>query len=88
MKVKCLNDNKQYHAHFQPDGESSRVNLVLPDNEESERHYDPAELANVVEMAANKKYLNYSATVWQKVSVGVLGLVIAGELIGLVAMGG
>lgn len=60
----------------------------LPDDDENERYYDPGEMANVVTMPSNKKYFAWSASLMQTIKIGLMALVIAGEVIGLVAMGG
>ncbi len=60
--------------------------LRLPDDDENERCYEPLEFSNVVTMPSNKKYFTWSASTMQKVSIGIMALVIAGELIGLIAL--
>jgi len=84
---KCLNDGKYYHVH--------KANILgeleefkLPDDDDKERYYDPTEFANPVTMPSNKKYFVWSFSTMQKISVGVMALVIVGLIIGLVAMGG
>lgn len=69
------------------DGEGMS-HFELPDDDENERFYDPAEMANVVTMPSNKKYFAWSASLMQTIKIGLMALVIAGEVIGLVAMGG
>lgn len=82
-----LNNNKRYY--FQKhDGNGGFVPFILPDDDASEHYYDPGEFANPVTMPASKKYLNWSATPLQTVSVIVMVVVIVGELIALIAVPG
>jgi len=60
----------------------------LPDDDDTQRYYDPAEFANAVTMPSNKKYFSWSFSTMQKVSIGVMALVLTGEIIGIVAIGG
>lgn len=87
LSQKCLNDGKFYHIHKVNNGEGPE-HFELPDDDENERFYDPTEMANVVTMPSNKKYFAWSATLMQTIKIGLMGLVVAGEIIGLVAMGG
>jgi len=86
QSVKCLNDGKFYHVHIDGDSKEGLKELQLPDDDEKERYYDPAEFANPVTMPSNKKYFTWSASTMQKISVGIMALVIAGEIIGLIAI--
>lgn len=87
LSQKCYNDGKFYHV-LRDDGDGNgRPHFELPDDDENERHYDPTEMANVVTMPSNKKYFTWSATFMQKVSIGIMAIIIAGEIIGVVAMG-
>ena len=86
QSVKCLNDSKFYHVHIDGDSKEGLKELQLPDDDEKERYYDPAEFANPVTMPSNKKYFTWSASTMQKISVGIMALVIAGEIIGLIAI--
>lgn len=82
-----LNDGKYYNIHKTIiEGESEE--FKLPDDDDKERYYDPSEFANPVTMPSNKKYFTWSASLMQKISIGLMAAVIGGELIGLVAMGG
>ena len=83
---KYLNDGKYYHVHEVPEEEIKEFRL--PDDDEKERYYDPGEFANPVTMPSNKRYFTWSASTMQKISVGIMGIIIAAEIIGLVAMGG
>lgn len=84
---KCYNDGKFYHV-LRPNDIGELVEFTLPDDDEGERYYDPTEFANPVTMPSNKKYFTWSASLMQQISVGVMGLVIAGLIIGLIALGG
>ena len=88
LAQKCYNDGKFYHV-LRDEGADNNGHpvFVLPDDDENERHYDPAEMANVVTMPSNKKYFTWSATTMQKISIGIMGIIIAGEIIGVVALG-
>lgn len=87
LRKKCLNDGKLYHVHkYDIDGHKSE--FVLPDDDEGQRHYDPREFANVVTMSSNKKYFAWSGSIVQKVSMAIMGIIIGGEIIGLIAIGG
>jgi len=86
LSQKCLNDGKYYHVHKIDNG--TTVHLELPDDDENERHYDPAEMANVVTMPSNKKYFTWSASLMQTIKIGIMAIVVGAELIGLIAMGG
>ena len=83
---KCLNDSKYYHVHKVMLGEKEEFRL--PDDDESERYYDPGEFANPVTMRSNKQYFNWSASTLQKISVGAMTLIIGAEIIGLIVVGG
>ena len=87
LSQKCYNDGKYYHVLKDGGDNNGTALFELPDDDETQRHYDPTEMANVVTMPSNKKYFTWSATTLQKISIGVMGIVIAGEVIGLVAMG-
>ena len=87
LSQKCYNDGKYYHVHRVNNGEGA-THLDLPDDDENERFYDPTEMANVVTMPSNKKYFTWSASLMQTIKVGLMALVVAGEIIGLIAMGG
>ena len=84
QNFKCLNDNLYYFLHLVR-GDNVQL-LTLPDEDDRQRGYDPAEFANPISMPCSKKYLNWSATLWQTVSVVVLVIVIIGELIALIAI--
>jgi len=97
---KSLNDGKYYHIHkadlptkveflgLSVETESGLEEFKLPDDDEDERYYDPTEFANPVTMVSNKKYFTWSASTMQKISIGIMAIVIAGEVVGLIAIGG
>jgi len=85
---KCFNDGKFYHVLCPGEKEGQFQEFTLPDDDEKERYFDPQEFANPVTMPSNKKYFTWSASTMQKISVGIMALVIVGLIIGLVAMGG
>lgn len=87
LAQKCYNDGKFYHVLRDEGGNNGNSLFVLPDDDENERHYEPTEMANVVTMPSNKKYFTWSATTLQKISIGIMAILIAGEVIGVVAMG-
>ena len=87
LAQKCYNDGKFYHVLRDEGGNNGNALFVLPDDDENERHYEPTEMANVVTMPSNKKYFTWSATTMQKISIGIMAILIAGEVIGVVAMG-
>lgn len=87
LAQKCYNDGKFYHVLRDESDSNGNPLFELPDDDENERHYDPSEMANVVTMPSNKKYFTWSATTMQKISIGIMGIIIAGEVIGVVAMG-
>lgn len=84
LSQKCYNDGKYYHVHKIDKGVMAHFDL--PDDDEKERYYDPMEMANVVSMPSNKKYFAWSATLMQTIKIGLMALVVAGELIGIIAM--
>ena len=84
---KNYNDGQYYHVH-ESDGNGGFREQILPDDDDKERYYDPGEMANVVTMPSNKKYFTWAASTMQKISIGVMAVVIAAELIGLIAIGG
>jgi len=87
---KCLNDGKYYHIHtVTEEGEGGVLSeFQLPDDDDSERYYDPTEFANPVTMPSNKKYFTWSASTMQKISIGLMALLIFGLVIGMIAAGG
>ena len=85
LSQKCYNDGKYYHVHQVNNGEGP-THFELPDDDENERFYDPSEMANVVTMPSNKKYFTWSANLMQTIRVGLMALVVAGLVIGLIAM--
>jgi len=85
LEQKCYNDGKHYHVHRIDNGDIAAL-FELPDDDENERYYDPTEMANVVTMPSNKKYFTWSASLMQKISIGLMAIVIAGEIIGLIAL--
>ncbi len=87
LSQKCYNDNKFYHVHRLKD-DDTHVAWELPDDDESERSYDPHEMANVVTMPSNKKYFTWSSTFMQKVYTGIMVIIILAEIIGLIAVEG
>lgn len=84
---KCYNDGKFYYV-LRGEEASYLEELTLPDEDEKERYYDPQEFANPVTMPSNKKYFTWSASLLQTVSLGIMAIVIAGEIIGLIVLGG
>lgn len=85
---KCYNDNKFYHILRDGKGEKQYQEFTLPDDDDKERYYDPGEFANPVTMPSNKKYFTWSASLMQQVSVGLMAVIIAGLIVGLIALGG
>jgi len=85
---KCLNDGKYYHIHKVTEGQDGEVlsEFVLPDDDETERYYDPTEFANPVTMPSNKKYFTWAASTMQKISLGIMALIIFGLVIGMVVV--
>jgi len=86
LTQKCHNDGKYYYVQ-KVEGEN-KSHFELPDDDENERCYEPTEMANVVTMPSNKKYFTWSSTLMQKIYAGIMTIVIAAEIVGLVAMGG
>jgi len=86
LSQKCYNDGKYYYIHKE-NGQGMEP-FGLPDDDENERYYDPTEMANVVTMPSNKKYFAWSANLMQTIKIGIMALVVGGEIIGLVAIGG
>lgn len=84
---KCYNDGKFYPV-LCPNEVGELVEFTLPDDDEKERYYDPGEFANPVTMPSNKKYFTWSASLMQQVSVGLMAVIIAGLVVGLIALGG
>jgi len=87
QEQKDYNDGKYYFVHKKFEGDGVEE-FTLPDDDDKERYYDPGEFANPITMPSNKKYFTWSASTMQKISVGVMAIVIAGEIIGLIAIGG
>ena len=87
LSQKGLNDHKYYYIH-QEQIKGEREEFKLPDDDENQRFYDPAEFANPITMVSNKKYFTWSASTMQKVSLGIMALIIAGEIIGLITIEG
>lgn len=85
LSQKCYNDGRYYHVHKINNAEGL-THFELPDDDENERFYDPSEMANVVTMPSNKKYFTWSASLMQTIRVGLMALVVAGLIIGLIAM--
>ena len=77
----CHNDGKRYFVLLQKDG-AGYEQLVLPE----QRYYSPAEFANVVTMPNVRRYLSWSNSFVQTVSVVIMGLIIVGEFIALIAI--
>lgn len=84
---KCYNDGKFYPV-LRPNEAGELAEFTLPDDDEKERYYDPGEFANPVTMPSNKKYFTWSASLMQQVSVGLMAVIIAGLIVGLIALGG
>jgi len=88
LSQKCLNDGKPYFVNIGNAENDELRTFSLPDDDEKERYYDPGEFANPVTMPSNKKYFTWSASTMQKISVGIMAVVIAAEIFGLIALGG
>jgi hypothetical protein len=84
---KCFNDGAFYYIQQFNRDENKLEEFKLPDDDEKERYYDPRELVNPVTMPSNKKYFTWSASLMQTIRAGIMALIIAGEIIGLIAMG-
>jgi len=83
MQQKCYNDNRFYFVH-KIDGKNKQE-FTLPDDNDSDRYFDPGEFANVVTMPCNKKYYTWASTLMQKIYTGVMTAIIIGLIIGLIA---
>jgi len=89
LQRKYHNDGKYYYLNIVEKLDSKKlIELRLPDDDESQRHYPPAEFANVITMPANKKYYSWAPALFQKIGIGVMGIIIAGEIIGSIVVGG
>lgn len=86
LSQKNYNDGKYYHVHKGENG--AMTHFELPDDDENERSYEPAEMANVVTMPSNKKYFTWSASLMQTIKIGIMALVVGAEIIGLVVLRG
>jgi hypothetical protein len=84
---RCINDGKWYHVLVKKQGESLKEYL-LPDEEEKERYYDPAEFSNPVTMPANAKLFEPRPSLAKTITVGIMGAVVAVLAIVIVAMSG
>lgn len=86
MTGKCFNDSKEYYIHEADNGKLKE--FILPDDNDDERYYNPREFANVVEMPACKKYLEWMPSLFQKVAFGIMAAVIVVEMIVLIILSG
>ena len=84
QEQKNHNDGKYYYVHID-NILGDLEEFTLPDDDEKERFYDPNEVANVITMPSNKKYFTWSASWMETAKLGIMGLVIGGEIIGLIA---
>lgn len=82
------NDGKYYHLFFQGMDNGNLTPFVLPDPDPKERYYSPAEALNCLRMELARKYFNYQVSPTAVVSMVVIGVIIAIELVTLIAMGG
>lgn len=85
MEQKCWNDGQYYYVMKEVGGNLEE--FTLPDDDDKKRYYDPAEFANPVTMPSNKKYFTWSASTLQKVSIGLLAIIVLGLVVGLIATG-
>lgn len=90
MVRKCHNGNRSFYLLEQnaPDEKLGLRDLELPDDNDDKISYNPLEFANVITMPLNKKYFEWSATIFQKIAIGLMVIVIIIEIIGLVVLGG
>ncbi len=87
MQRRCANDGGWYHLLVE-DKNKGLVEYELPDATGERLYYDPRELANVITMPANKKLFEPLPSLFQKVAVGIMGLVVVALGIVIVAMSG
>lgn len=88
QQQKCYNDTKWYFVHKFNYATSRLEEFSLPDDEDSQRYYHPREFANVVTMPANKKLFEPIPSLFQKIAIGIMAVVIGAEIIGLIALSG
>lgn len=90
MLRKCFNNGKRYHLLLQENksDKDKLKDITLPDDDKSKIYYSPKEFANATAMPSNKKYFEWSATMFQKIAVGVMAIIIVAEIIGMVVLGG
>jgi len=89
MPRKCFNDGKSFYLLEQVSAEDETLqDILLPDNDDKQIHYPPDEEANVISMPSNKRYFEWSATLFQKIAIGFLVLIVVVEIIALVILGG
>jgi hypothetical protein len=90
MLRKCFNNGRRYHLLEQESkGERDKLkDIILPDDDKSKIYYNPKEFGNAASMPSNKQYFQWSATIFQKIAVGVMAIIIIAEIIGLVVLGG
>lgn len=86
----CFSGNKKLYLLEQEGLEDEKLlkDLELPDDDEDKISYNPVEFANVITMPLNKKYFEWSATIFQKIAIGLMVIVIIAEIIGLVILSG
>lgn len=82
IKYPYENDNQLYYKMIEINGELKP--FVLPDVDPDKMYYDPKEYANLLMMDCNRKAFSWSDDLFQKISLGVMALIIVGILISFV----
>lgn len=89
QRVKRRNDNTWWYVMREKSKDDrTLIEHILPDNSESHIFTDPEVTANALSLPATKRLFDYNPDTFQKVSLVVMGVIVAGELIALIALNG
>lgn len=80
-----FNDGQRYFKLIEKDGEL--VPFILPDSDPKEMFYDPKEYAQAKKMECNRKYFAWKDDMFQKISLGIMAVIIFAEVIGFALVG-
>lgn len=79
IKYLYENDGMEYYKLIEINGELKP--FILPDTDPDKMYYDPKEYANLLNMDCNRKAFAWTDDLYQKISLGIMAVIIVGILI-------
>ncbi|MFA5389532.1 MAG: hypothetical protein WC312_07295 [Candidatus Omnitrophota bacterium] len=89
QRVKRRNDGTWWYVMREKStADKTLIAHSLPDNSDAEIYCDPEVMGNALSLPATKRLFSFNNDSLQKVSLIVMGVIVAGEIIGLIALTG